>query len=76
MDWTVFWGIMLTLFVFVPLLMIWLFAVVDLFGRADVGGLGKMLGLLAILFLPMLGTLMYYAFRPTAPAPLVTDVSA
>jgi membrane protein implicated in regulation of membrane protease activity len=66
MDWTVFWGIMLILLVFLPLLMIWMFAIVDLFGRADIGGFGKVLWLLAILFLPILGTLMYYLFRPVA----------
>ena len=68
MDWPVFWGIMLTLFVFIPLLMIWLFAIVDLFGRADIGGFGKVLWLLAILFLPILGTLVYYASRPVSPS--------
>ena len=66
MDWAVFWGIMLVLFVFIPLLLIWLFAIVDLFGRADIGGFGKVLWLLAILFLPIVGTLMYYLFRPVA----------
>ena len=67
MDWTVFWMAMLTLFVFMPVLLLWLFAIVDLFGRADMGGLGKVLWLFAILFLPIVGTLMYYLFRPIAP---------
>ena len=66
MDWTVFWGAMLIGLVFLPLLMIWMFAIVDLFGRADIGGFGKVLWLLAIVFLPILGTLVYYAFRPGA----------
>ena len=54
----------IALFVWIPLLLIWLFAVVDLFGRHDMGGLSKALWLLAILFLPILGTLLYYLFRP------------
>ena len=66
MDWPVFWMAMLTLFVFMPVLLLWLFAIVDLFGRADIAGLGKVLWLFAILFLPIVGTLMYYLFRPVA----------
>lgn len=68
MDWDLFWGIMLALFVWIPLLLIWLFAIVDLFGRQDIGGFAKALWLLAILFLPILGTLLYYLFRPAVPA--------
>jgi hypothetical protein len=64
MNWEVFWAIMLGLFIFIPLLLIWLFAIVDLFGRADLGGFAKALWLLAILFLPILGTIGYYLFRP------------
>jgi hypothetical protein len=66
MEWGIFWAAQLALFIFIPLMVIWLFAIVDLFGRADIGGFGKALWLLAILFLPILGTLMYYAFRPVA----------
>ena len=64
MNWEVFWAIMVGLFIVIPLLMIWLFAIVDLFGRADLGGFAKVLWLLAILFLPIVGTLGYYLFRP------------
>ncbi len=64
MDWDLFWGVMLALFVWLPLMLIWLFAIVDLFGRHDIGGFPKVLWLLAILFLPIVGTLMYYVFRP------------
>ena len=66
MEWGIFWAVSLTLLLFIPLLMMWMFAIVDLFGRADMGGFGKVLWLLAILFLPILGTLVYYAFRPGA----------
>ena len=64
MEWGIFWAVSLTLVVFIPLMMMWLFAIVDLFGRADIGGFGKALWLLAILFLPVFGTLAYYLFRP------------
>jgi hypothetical protein len=68
MDWDLFWGVMLALFVWLPLMLIWLFAIVDLFGRHDIGGLAKVLWLLAILFMPILGTLVYYLVRPAAPS--------
>jgi hypothetical protein len=64
MEWGIFWAAQLALFIFIPLMVIWLFAIVDLFGRADIGGFGKALWLLAILFLPILGTLSYYVSRP------------
>ena len=68
MDWAFFWAFNLVLFLVIPLLLIWLFAIVDLFGRHDIGGFAKVLWLLAILFLPILGTLVYYLARPVAPS--------
>ena len=67
MNWGVFWSILLVLFIFLPLLMIWIFAIVDLFGRMDIGGLAKVLWLLAIVFIPILGTVGYFIFRPLMP---------
>ena len=64
MEWAAFWTITLALFIFIPLLMIWMFAIVDLFGRADIGGFGKVLWLLAIIFLPILGTVIYFLVLP------------
>ncbi len=68
MDWAFFWAFNLVLFLVIPLLLIWLFAIVDLFGRHDIGGFAKVLWLLAILFLPILGTLVYFLARPAAPS--------
>jgi hypothetical protein len=67
MEWGAFWAIMIALFVFIPLLMLWVFALVDLFGRHDLGGFAKVLWLLAIIFLPILGVLVYFVARPTDP---------
>ena len=64
MEWGAFWAVMIALFVFVPLLMMWLFALVDLFGRHDLGGFAKVLWLLAIIFLPILVVLVYFVARP------------
>lgn len=65
MDWDVFWGVLFVMFVTIPLFMIWAFAVMDLFARRDLGGLAKVVWLVFILVLPLLGTLLYYLFRPT-----------
>ena len=64
MGWGLIWSSQLALFIIIPLMVIWLFTIVDLFRRANLGGLGKSLWLLAILLLPVLGTVLYYVFRP------------
>jgi membrane protein implicated in regulation of membrane protease activity len=64
MDWDVFWSVMLVMFVWIPLMVIWAFALIDLFARRDLSGWKKAAWLLAIIFLPILGTLFYYLFRP------------
>jgi hypothetical protein len=77
---------MLLFFVFIPLLMVWFFAIFDVFARRDLSGWGKAAWLVAIIVLPWLGTLVYLIFRPwgesaydesyptytsqTAPAPM------
>jgi hypothetical protein len=70
MDWDVFWSVLFVLFVMVPLFMIWAFAVMDLFSRRDLSGLGKVLWLFFIIFLPIIGTLVYFLTREP------TDVEA
>jgi hypothetical protein len=76
MDWDVFWSVFIITFVVVPLFFIWGFAIVDLFGRSDLGGLGKVLWLLAIIFFPLLGTLAYYLFRPAIIVPITPEDQA
>jgi hypothetical protein len=46
------------------LLFTWFFAAFDLFRRRDLSGWLKALWLLAILFLPIFGLLLYFIFRP------------
>jgi hypothetical protein len=62
-----FWQIFFILLVFIPLVMLWIFALVDLFHRKELSGLAKALWVLAILLLPLLGMLIYFiARKPTA----------
>ena len=42
----------------------WTYTAVDIFGRPDIGGLAKFLWLLLILFLPIIGMLIYFIARP------------
>ena len=59
--------LLIILFIFIPLIMIWVFALVDLFARPDLGGLAKVLWMFLIIFLPWLGVLIYFITRPTLP---------
>jgi hypothetical protein len=68
----------LVFFIVVPLLFMWGFALVDIFRRHDLGGWAKALWLVAVLFVPWIGTLVYIIARTpvremvgddTAPSP-------
>ena len=52
-------------FIFIPMSMAWIYAAIDIFQRPDEGGLTKFLGLLLILFVPILGMLIYFIARPS-----------
>jgi hypothetical protein len=60
MNWDAFWSVLVVVPIIVPLFIIWGFAVTDLFARSDLGGLAKVLWLFAIIFFPIVGTLVYY----------------
>ena len=61
--WNVIGAAFLIMFVFVPLIMLWTFALVDLFVRRDIQW-KKVLWLLFIVFLPIFGPLIYLLVRP------------
>lgn len=61
--WDVFWALLIVLFIFIPLLLLWAFALVDLFMRRDLRW-GKVLWLFAIIILPILGPIIYLLVRP------------
>jgi Phospholipase_D-nuclease N-terminal/Short C-terminal domain len=63
---TTFWETFFLFLIFLPLLMIWAFALVDIFRRDDMGGLAKALWVLVIFLLPFIGTLIYLIVRPAA----------
>jgi hypothetical protein len=62
--WDVFWSLLIFFFIFVPLVMLWVFALVDLFRRKGMSAISRVLWLLFIIFVPVLGALIYLLVRP------------
>jgi Phospholipase_D-nuclease N-terminal/Short C-terminal domain len=64
-----FWENFFLLLIFLPLAMVWGFALVDVFRRDDIGGFSKALWVVCIILVPFFGTLIYLvARRPGATA--------
>ena len=59
-----FWQGFFLILIFLPLVYFWGFACVDLFSRKDLSGWIKAFWLFVIIFLPILGVLTYFIFRP------------
>jgi hypothetical protein len=59
-----FWDYFWLLLIFLPLAMMWGFALYDLFHRDDLGGAAKAVWLVVIIFLPFVGTFIYLTLRP------------
>jgi hypothetical protein len=61
MEW---WEFFLVMLVFMPVLVLWLGCIIDAIGRPDMSGWTKALWVLFILFLPLIGALVYVIMRP------------
>ena len=61
---TTFWETFFLLLLFIPLLMVWAFAMVDIFRRDDINGWLKAAWLVCVLLVPFFGTLIYMITRP------------
>jgi hypothetical protein len=55
---------MITLLIYVAVMCTWFFALFDLLARNDLSGVGKVAWMFAIIFLPLLGVLVYFIARP------------
>ena len=62
---TTFWETFFLFLLFLPLAMIWAFALLDIFRRDDISGGWKALWVVCVLVLPFLGTLIYLIARPS-----------
>jgi len=58
-----FWQLFLILAIFVPLIMLWAFTLIDLFNRRDLSGAAKALWAIAIVLLPLVAMLIYFIMR-------------
>ena len=61
-----FWDFFWLLLIYLPLVLLWTFALVDIFRRDDMSGGGKALWVVVVIFLPFVGTLVYLLFRPSS----------
>jgi hypothetical protein len=59
-----FWEVFLLLLIWIPLLILWIFALTDLARRHDISGLAKGLWAVAIVLLPVIGMIIYFITRP------------
>ena len=48
----------------IPVLILYVYAIISLIGRRDLGIGAKLLWLLAILVLPIIGSILYFMLRP------------
>jgi uncharacterized membrane protein len=62
--WDVFFGMLIFFFIFVPLVLLWVAALVDLFRRRGMSAVSRVLWLLFIVFFPVFGSLIYLLVRP------------
>ena len=61
---TSFWEGFFLFLIFLPLAMMWGFALVDIFRRDDMGGWSKALWVTCVILVPFFGTLIYLVGRP------------
>jgi hypothetical protein len=59
-----FANIFFLLLIYIPLIMLWVFALSDLAHRKDISGIAKGLWAVAIVLLPVIGMLVYFIARP------------
>ena len=62
-----FWNFFFLMLIFIPLVLLWLFTLNDLTKRVDISGLVKALWAIAVVFLPVVGMLLYFIVRPDEP---------
>ena len=62
--WDVVWASFIVFFIVIPLIMLWVFALTDLFVRRDLAGWAKVVWLPVLIFLPLFGPLIYLLTRP------------
>ena len=62
-----FWGWFFLFLIFIPMMMLWIYTLVDIFNRVDLSGWVKALWVIFVLILPLFGMLIYFIARPILP---------
>jgi hypothetical protein len=73
---TTFWESFFLILIFLPLAMVWAFALVDIFRRDDIGGGWKAAWVACVVLVPFVGTLVYLVTRPAGVTPEERDLVA
>jgi hypothetical protein len=66
---TTFWETFFLFLIFLPLLLVWTFALFDIFRRDDLRGALKALWVAVVILLPFVGTIVYLIVRPAGATP-------
>ena len=59
-----FWEFMLVMAITLPIMVMWLGCIIDIIGRPDISGWAKAGWMLFVLFLPLIGAIVYAVTRP------------
>ena len=61
-----FWDFFWLLLIYIPLLLLWMFALFDIFLRDDLSGWARALWVIFALVVPVIGMIVYFAMRPAS----------
>ncbi len=61
------WSFVILLAVVIPLVLLWVFTLRDVFKREDLHGPATVMWVLVIILLPFLGMVIYFVTRPPTP---------
>jgi Phospholipase_D-nuclease N-terminal len=64
-----FWDVFFLLLIYVPLILVWGFAILDIFRRDDLHGPAKAVWLVVVILLPFIGTVIYLIMRKPGATP-------
>ncbi|MEZ5176465.1 MAG: SHOCT domain-containing protein [Acidimicrobiia bacterium] len=62
-----FWNLFFILLIYIPLIMLWVFTLLDLTKRDNLSGAAKALWAITIVLLPLIGMVIYFIARPPSP---------
>jgi hypothetical protein len=62
--WDADWSPFAIIFIFIPMLLLWGFALADLWKRREMNNFARVIWILVILWLPFLGSIVYLFTRP------------